>query len=59
MPNKVKAIGQIECLSLTVGAVPVECAVLVVGECITLWSSTMGWVYFLLSQQDKQSFRKM
>ncbi|NXK64058.1 NRIP3 protein, partial [Sylvietta virens] len=32
LPNKVKAIGQIECLSLTVGAVPVECAALVVGD---------------------------
>lgn len=31
---KVKAIGQIECLTLTVGAVPVECAALVVGECV-------------------------
>ena len=33
LPYKVKAIGQIECLALTVGAVPVECAALVVGEC--------------------------
>uniref|UniRef100_U3JDX3 Nuclear receptor interacting protein 3 n=1 Tax=Ficedula albicollis TaxID=59894 RepID=U3JDX3_FICAL len=32
LPNKVKAIGQIECLSLTVGAVPVECAALVVED---------------------------
>ncbi|XP_048163675.1 nuclear receptor-interacting protein 3 isoform X1 [Corvus hawaiiensis] len=32
LPNKVRAIGQIECLSLTVGAVPVECAALVVEE---------------------------
>lgn len=31
---KVKVIGQIECLALTVGAVPVECAALVVGECV-------------------------
>ncbi|KAL9849848.1 nuclear receptor-interacting protein 3 isoform 2-T2 [Geothlypis trichas] len=30
LPNKVKAIGQIEALSLTVGAVPVECTALVV-----------------------------
>ncbi|NWX57824.1 NRIP3 protein, partial [Promerops cafer] len=30
LPNKVKAIGQIECLSLMVGAVPVECAALIV-----------------------------
>ncbi|NXU47509.1 NRIP3 protein, partial [Turnix velox] len=29
LPTKVKAIGQIECLSLMVGAVPVECAALV------------------------------
>lgn len=34
LPHKVKAIGQIECLTLTVGAVPVECAALVVGECV-------------------------
>lgn len=34
LPYKVKAIGQIECLALTVGAVPVECAALVVGECV-------------------------
>lgn len=33
LPYKVKAIGQIECLTLTVGAVPVECTALVVGEC--------------------------
>lgn len=59
LPNKVKAIGQIECLSLTVGAVPVECTALIVGEFITLWSSTVGWVYFLLPQQEKQSFRKI
>ncbi|RLV97227.1 hypothetical protein DV515_00011887 [Chloebia gouldiae] len=32
LPNKVKAIGQIEDLSLTVGAVPVECAALVVED---------------------------
>ncbi|NXG96906.1 NRIP3 protein, partial [Loxia leucoptera] len=32
LPNKVKAIGQIERLSLTVGAVPVECAALVVED---------------------------
>ncbi|XP_077640418.1 nuclear receptor-interacting protein 3 isoform X4 [Lonchura striata] len=32
LPNKVKAIGQVECLSLTVGAVPVECAALVVED---------------------------
>ncbi|XP_031968676.1 nuclear receptor-interacting protein 3 isoform X2 [Corvus moneduloides] len=32
LPNKVRAIGQIECLSLTVGAVPVECAALVVED---------------------------
>ncbi|NWZ35264.1 NRIP3 protein, partial [Brachypodius atriceps] len=32
LPNKVKAIGQIECLSLTVGAVPVECTALVVED---------------------------
>jgi len=34
VPQKVRAIGQIECLALTVGAVPVECAALVVGECV-------------------------
>lgn len=43
LPNKVRAIGQIERLSLTVGAVPVECAALIVGECTTLCSSTAGW----------------
>ncbi|NXM41299.1 NRIP3 protein, partial [Gymnorhina tibicen] len=32
LPNKVRAIGQIECLSLTVGAVPVECAAFVVED---------------------------
>ncbi|XP_057225698.1 nuclear receptor-interacting protein 3 [Malurus melanocephalus] len=32
LPNQVKAIGQIECLSLTVGAVPVECVALVVED---------------------------
>ncbi|KAM9605371.1 nuclear receptor-interacting protein 3 isoform 1-T1 [Morphnus guianensis] len=32
LPYKVKAIGQIECLTLTVGAVPVECAALVVED---------------------------
>lgn len=39
LPCKVKVIGQIECLTLTVGAVPVECTVLVVGECdCVLWA---------------------
>ncbi|XP_039923695.1 nuclear receptor-interacting protein 3 isoform X1 [Hirundo rustica] len=38
LPNKVKAIGQIECLSLTVGAVPVECAALVVEDNDQLFS---------------------
>ncbi|XP_064019767.1 nuclear receptor-interacting protein 3 isoform X3 [Pogoniulus pusillus] len=32
LPCKVKVIGQIECLTLTVGAVPVECTVLVVED---------------------------
>ncbi|NXT95150.1 NRIP3 protein, partial [Anhinga rufa] len=32
LPYKVRAIGQIECLALTVGAVPVECAALVVED---------------------------
>ncbi|XP_017661553.1 PREDICTED: nuclear receptor-interacting protein 3 isoform X1 [Lepidothrix coronata] len=32
LPNKVKAIGQVECLALTVGAVPVECTALVVED---------------------------
>ncbi|XP_009903467.2 nuclear receptor-interacting protein 3 isoform X1 [Dryobates pubescens] len=32
LPCKVKVIGQIECLALMVGAVPVECAVLVVED---------------------------
>ncbi|KAJ7420188.1 Nuclear receptor-interacting protein 3 [Willisornis vidua] len=32
LPNNVKAIGQIECLTLTVGAVPVECTALVVED---------------------------
>ncbi|NXR55729.1 NRIP3 protein, partial [Hippolais icterina] len=32
LPNKVKAVGQVECLSLMVGAVPVECAALVVED---------------------------
>uniref|UniRef100_A0A8D0F2Y0 Nuclear receptor interacting protein 3 n=1 Tax=Strix occidentalis caurina TaxID=311401 RepID=A0A8D0F2Y0_STROC len=36
LPYKVRAIGQIECLALMVGAVPVECAALVVGECFSL-----------------------
>uniref|UniRef100_A0A8C3J9G3 Nuclear receptor interacting protein 3 n=1 Tax=Calidris pygmaea TaxID=425635 RepID=A0A8C3J9G3_9CHAR len=41
LPSKVKAIGQIESLALTVGAVPVECAAFIVGECgcapLLLW----------------------
>lgn len=49
LPSKVKAIGQIECLSLTVGAVPVECAALVVGECLTLCSSTVAWALLPLT----------
>ncbi|NXC28239.1 NRIP3 protein, partial [Campylorhamphus procurvoides] len=32
LPNKVKVIGQIECLTLTVGAIPVECTALVVED---------------------------
>ncbi|NXI47134.1 NRIP3 protein, partial [Galbula dea] len=32
LPHKVKVIGQIECLALMVGAVPVECAALVVED---------------------------
>ncbi|XP_009872774.1 PREDICTED: nuclear receptor-interacting protein 3-like, partial [Apaloderma vittatum] len=32
LPDKVKAIGQIECLALMVGAVPVECGALVVED---------------------------
>ncbi|GAB0189887.1 nuclear receptor-interacting protein 3 [Grus japonensis] len=32
LPYKVRAIGQIECLALTVGAIPVECAALVVED---------------------------
>ncbi|NXA11769.1 NRIP3 protein, partial [Sapayoa aenigma] len=32
LPNKVKVIGQIECLTLAVGAVPVECTALVVDD---------------------------
>ncbi|XP_027507123.1 nuclear receptor-interacting protein 3 isoform X2 [Corapipo altera] len=32
LPNTVKAIGQVECLTLTVGAVPVECTALVVED---------------------------
>ncbi|NWR27797.1 NRIP3 protein, partial [Tachuris rubrigastra] len=32
LPNKVKAIGHVECLTLTVGAVPVECTALVVED---------------------------
>ncbi|NXP09040.1 NRIP3 protein, partial [Thinocorus orbignyianus] len=32
LPSKVKAIGQIECLTLTVGAVPVECTAFVVED---------------------------
>ncbi|KAM6274476.1 nuclear receptor-interacting protein 3 [Porphyrio hochstetteri] len=32
LPYKVRAIGRIECLTLTVGAVPVECAALVVED---------------------------
>lgn len=42
LPYKVKVIGQIECLALTVGAVPVECAALVVGECVCAPLGT-GW----------------
>ncbi|XP_076200148.1 nuclear receptor-interacting protein 3 isoform X2 [Aptenodytes patagonicus] len=32
LPYKVRAIGRIECLALTVGAVPVECAALIVED---------------------------
>lgn len=53
LPNKVKAIGQIERLSLTVGAVPVECAALVVGECTTLCSSSLGWGLLPLTPAGK------
>lgn len=41
--NKVRAIGQIEHLTLTLGAIPVECAALVVGECVcVLLGSGLG-----------------
>lgn len=33
LPHKVRAIGQIESLAIMVGAVPVECSAIVVGEC--------------------------
>lgn len=55
LPSKVKAIGQIECLTLTVGAVPVECAALVVGECgdAPLVLQVQMGLYSLLPQGEK------
>lgn len=58
LPYKVRAIGRIECLALTVGAVPVECAALIVGECVCalLWSSAYGLgLYSLLPQGENEA----
>lgn len=49
LPYKVRVIGQIECLALTVGAIPVECAALIVGECACVGVCSSGYELGLCS----------
>lgn len=52
--NKVRAIGQIEHLTLTLGAIPVECAALVVGECVCVCAPWVWAGALLPSPQGKK-----